>query len=50
MSGRKILTINIIFIKSDWINGVKIANNLSSPIVIGDDEVLIEFLFHSPLY
>ncbi len=50
MSGRKILIINIIFIGSDWINGVKMVSNLNSPIVIGDDKVLIEFSSHSPLY
>ena len=50
MSGRKILIINIIFIESDWINGVKIADSPSSPIVIGDDEIPTEFSSHSPLY
>ena len=50
MSGRKILIINIIFIESDWINGVEIINSLCSPIIIDDDKILIEFLSHSPLY
>jgi len=50
MSGRKILIINIIFIGSDWINDIKIINNLNSPIIIGDDKILIKFLSHSSLY
>ncbi len=50
MSGRKILIINIIFIGSDWINGVEMANSLSSPIIIDDHEVLTEFSSYSLLY
>ncbi len=50
MSGRKILTINIIFIKSDWINGVKIANNPNSPIIIGNDETPIKFSSYFSLH
>ncbi len=50
MSGRKILIINIIFIRSDWINGVKIVGSLNSPIIIGDDEILIKFSFHFLFY
>ncbi len=50
MSGRKILIINIIFIRSDWINGVKMVGNSNSPIVIGDDKILITFSSHSPFY
>ncbi len=50
MSGRKILTINIIFIKSDWINGVIITDSLNSPIIIDDDKIPTEFLSHSLFY
>ena len=50
MSGRKILIINIIFIGSDWINGVEMIGSPSFPIIIGDDEILIEFLFYSLFY
>ena len=50
MSCRKILIINIIFIGSDWINSVKMVDSLSSPIIIDDDEILIEFLSYSLFY
>ncbi len=50
MSGRKILIINIIFIGSDWINDIKIINNLNSPIITGDDKILTEFSSYSLLY
>ena len=50
MSGRKILTINIIFIKSDWINGIKIINNSNSPIIIDNDKILKKFLSYFLFY
>ncbi len=50
MSGRKILIINIIFIGSDWINDIKIAGSLSSPIIIGDDKISTKFSSYSPFY